>query len=496
MPLPTTEEPSEVAGPILDRSRKAQAEWQKLRFEQRLPFLDALRHELVTQRSDYVPSMATAIGRPMVETLVGEYLPVLEALRSLEDLVPPLLVDQHTAGPPPTMEGVSATVRMAPYGVVVIANGSQSPFAFPMTLAIDALATGNSVLVCASELHPRINENMRKMFRRANFPEDLVQVIAGDSETMRVIADARPDKFIYEGNDDVASRLAVLCADSGCEFHPVRRGKDMMLVLENADVERAVTGALTAAFATGGMQQGTLERIVVHDKVYDEFRMKFIDAIRTMNSHHAQLAAINDTYNPRRAQMLIEDAIAKGARVTYPAGEEPGRWIHWKAAVIEALSPKAKLSSQRLEGPGCALYRTDNPAEEAARLLRVLPANNLSVMGDAARADRLVLEELPAGRIAFNEPILGGTAVAGGVPVGAESPRGIGGPQNMLRAKLIVEGEDAGRRVAWFPYTDDKAYALMDAMEAMYGTEAGQRIKAALKLMINPTKRRLLRGEE
>jgi hypothetical protein len=66
----------------------------------------------------------------------------------------------------------------------------------------------------------------------------------------------------------------------------------------------------------------------------------------------------------------------------------------------------------------------------------------------------------------------------------------------MLRPKLMVHTEDEGRRIGWFPYTDDKAYAMMDAMEAMYGTQAGKRIKAAFKLALNPTMRKLIKGDE
>ncbi|MCB9894422.1 MAG: aldehyde dehydrogenase family protein [Planctomycetes bacterium] len=496
MPLPTTDEPSKVAGPVLEKARAAQAEWAKLRFEQRLPFFDALRAEMVSQRSDYVPAMATAVGRPMVEALTGEYLPVLEVLRTLDEVVPPLLVEHHSAGPPTTHDGLTACVRMVPYGVVLLTNGQPSPFAYPMTLMIDALAAGNAVILCGAEHHPRINETMRKMFRRANFPENLVQVIGGDTETIRVIVEAGPDKLIFDGDSELGSRLAQRCVSAGCEFQFVRKAKDMLVVLKNADLERALTAALTGAFASGGMRQGAVERIVVEDGVYDEFRMRFIDAIRTMNSHHAQLASINDAYNPRRAQMLIDDAIAKGARVTYPAGEEPGRWIHWKAGIIEALPANAKLSSERLEGPGCALYRTDKPAEEALKLLRILPANNVSVMGTPGRELTAQLEALPASRVSINEPLLGGAGLAGGAPLGPDLPRTMCGPHSMLRPKLIVHTEDNGRRIAWFPYTDDKAYALMDAMEAMYGTAAGKRLKAAFKLAINPTMRRLIKDGE
>jgi acyl-CoA reductase-like NAD-dependent aldehyde dehydrogenase len=476
VPLPK-DDTREVAGPVLQKARNAQAEWAKLRFEQRLPFFDALRGEMVGQRGDYVPAMATAIGRPMVETLSGEYLPVLEALRTLDEIVPPMLVEQHSAGPPATHGGISACVRMAPYGVVLIANGRNSPF-------------------CGAESHPRVNETMRKLFRRANLPENLVQVIGGDVETMRVIVEAGPDKFIFEGEEDIASKMAMRCAAAGCELQVIRKAKDMLVVLASADKDRAITAALSGAFGSGGLRHGAVERVIVEESIFDEFRMRFIDAIRTMNSHHAQLATINDGFNPRRAQMLIEDAIARGARVTYPAGEEPGRWIHWKAAVIEALPAKAKLSTERFEGPGCALYRTAAPADEALTLLHTLPANNISVFGAPDRELKAKLETLPAARVAFNEVLLGGTAASGGVPLGNDMPRSLCGVQSMVRPKLVLNSEDDGRRISWFPYTDDKAFAMMDAMEAMYGTQASKRMKAAFKLALNPTMRRLIKGEE
>lgn len=487
---------NQVAGSVLEKARAAQLEWAALRFEQRLSFFDRLRSELVLQRGDYVPSMATAIGRPMVETLSGEYLPVLEALRTLDEVVPPLLVDQHAAGSPVTHQGLSAAVRMTPWGVVLLANGARSPFAFPMTLAIDALATGNAVVLCGAEVHPRVNETMRKLFRRAEFPEGLVQVVGGDSETIRVLVEMGADKVIFEGDAELAARLARRCVASGADLQVIRKAKEMLVVLASANIERAITAALSGAFASGGLRQGAIERIVVEASIYDEFRMRFIDAIRTMNSHHAQLATIHDSFNPRRAQLLVEDAIAGGARVTYPAGENPGRWIHWKAAVVEALPPSAKLSTENFEGPGCVLYRAVSVADEAHTLLRLLPANNITVLGRPDRALTARLEALPAARVAFNEPLLAGAALSGGVPVGPETPRTICGPHSMLRPKLVVHSEDAGRRIGWFPYTDDKAYAMMDAIEAMYGTQAGKRLKASFKLLLNPSVRRLLQGEE
>ncbi len=492
-PLPESERPAAIAGSVLEKAREAQRVWAALRFEQRMPKFDALRKELVFQRGDYVPSMATAIGRPMVETLVGEYLPVLEALRTLEDIFPPLLVEWHSGEAALAADGQSACVRMVPWGIVVIVNPPMAPFGFPMAVAIDALAAGNAVILCASEQHPRVSETMRRMFQRAGFGDHLVQIVSGAPETVLATIDAAPDKFIFFGDTDVAAKLAARCTSLGVEFQHVRTGKDTLLVLPDAPLDRAVHAAMWGAFASGGMLPGSIERVVVVASLYDEFRMRFVEAIRAMNSHHAQLAAINESFNPRRFQMLIDDAVAHGARATWPAGEEPGRWIQWKAAVVENLGANAKLSHERIEGPGVVLYRSEKPAEDILALLSQAPAGTLSVVGKPSRELRAALERLPVSRVLFQDvfPSTAGSSQA----MGPELPRTRCGAASMLRPMVVGDGDPVSGRVAWFPYTDDKAYALMEAIEAAYGLETGKRIKAALRLALNPSKRRLLRGD-
>lgn len=493
IPLPADMQPRNVVGSVLGRAREAWANWASLRLEQRMAFFSRLCNELVVQRVDYVPSLATAIGRPMVETLVGEYLPLLEALRTLEDTVAPLLVDRYGAEPPLMHEGAVSALRAVPHGVVVIAVSASSPFGLPMTLAIDALAAGNAVLLCGAATNPRVNETMRKLFTRAGFPDGVVQVISGEDDSLRAVAESGPDLLLYEGDRDTASRLASMCVHSGADFRMMRRAKDVLLVMQGTPLERAVQAALWGSFSGAGMVYASVERVLVEASMFDEFRMKFIEAAREMNSHHAQLASVGDSFNERRYRALLDDAIARGARITFPAGEVPGRWIHWKAAIIEGLPPAAALSVEKLEGPGCSLYRVENAVSELAALLRVAPANHISVLGAPDRKQRAALEALPCARMSFNEPLLLGAAL-GGAPVGPEAPRTQAGPAAMLRPKVIVDGPSRGDRVSWFPYTDDKAFALMDAIEAVYSSEFKRRLGGNLRISFDSERKRLLRG--
>lgn len=482
--------------PIFDAARRAQKEWAALRFEQRLPKLDALRGELVIQRNDYVPSLATAIGRPMIEALCGEYLPVLEALQSLQDLVPQLLYDQHGAGAPFSAQGARALVRNIPWGVVLIFTPSDASFALPMVLACDALAAGNAVILCPGERHPRVTENIRKLFVRAGFPDGLVQVMGGQWRDRRGLLDGGADLCVFEGDAQQADHVARAGAEQGYAVRLGRPTKDLLVILPGCDLQRAVNGALWACFAGGGFARGRAERVVLPAAAYDEFRMKFLEGLRTLNSHHAQLANISDSLNQSRLQKILSDATEKGGRVTWPAGEEPGRWIHWKGGVLEGLADRALASLERLEGPVCALYRADDVVAEAERLHRLCPAATVSVMGQPTRQARAALEALPVARISLGEPMINGASFAGGESDGLTMPRAGAGPRMMLRTQVVVESQGGPSRIAWFPYTDDKAYAIMDAMESEYHTDRAKRMKAGFRLGLNGHKRRLLRGEE
>ncbi|MBX3473196.1 MAG: aldehyde dehydrogenase family protein [Planctomycetes bacterium] len=482
--------------PIYDAARKAQQGWAALRFEQRLPKLDALRAELVIQRNDYVPTLATAVGRPMVEALCGEYLPVLEALRAMEDVVPPLLYDHFGAASPSTSQGATNLVRNVPWGVVLILTPSDAPFALPMVLACDALAAGNAVVLCPGERHPRVAENLRKLFVRAGFPDGLIQVMGGQWRDRRSLVEGGPDLVVFEGVQAEADHICRAGAEHGFGVLVGRATKELLAVMPGADIGHAVRAALWAAYAGGGFARGRVERIVLHQSMYDEFRMRFLEGLRTLNSHHAQLAAIADSLNQGRFQKLLSDATDKGARVTWPAGEEPGRWIHWKGGVMENLPDRALASTERMEGPACALYRADDVAAEVLRLHRVSPASTLSVLGTPSRADRAALEQVPVSRICFGEPILNGGSFTAHGADGLGLPRGASGPRMMLRPQVVIESPGDPSRIGWFPYTDDKAYALMEAIEAEYHTDRAKRIKAGLKFSLNGHKRRLLRGQE
>lgn len=481
----------------MDAARGAQPGWRALRFEQRLPFLDRLRQEMVERRGDYVPSLATLSGRPMVEMLAGEYLPVLEQLRSLSTTVPPLLAEKNVEISNPVYPDVSLRMVPQPYGVVVAAVAFGPVFGQCMNLVVDAVATGNAAVVVCDEERPRVADLMEKMLERAKFPKGLVRVMTGGPRAMKSLIERRPDKFFFRGFQEQGAELAKYCALRGIDFSLGVSSKDILLVLEGADVPRAAQAAVWAAFAGGGMTGGAAERIVVHGHLYDEFRMHFMEATRTMNSHHAQLADIRNALDEHRVKELLTDAMAQGARVTHPAGENPGKWILWRPAIVEGLGANTRLAREQSLAPVCTLYRAEDVVYEVRKLLGEAPAATLNVLGTPRKGEWEELLALNVATLTLNEPAVGPGAWIGGGPSGTLVNQSHCGPQHMLRLRQVVEN-DFGElgRVGFFPYTDDKAQALMDAMPAFFDTRPFLRAKQRFNLLFKPAARRLIeRGE-
>ncbi|MCC6151353.1 MAG: aldehyde dehydrogenase [Planctomycetes bacterium] len=491
--LPVDDTAGQTVRDAMDAARGAQPAWRALRFEQRVPYLDALRQELVDQRNDHAPALATLSGRPMVELLAGEYMPVLEQLRSLPITAPPLMVERNAELSNPLYPDVSMRLSPQPHGVIVAGVAFGPVFGQCMNLAIDAIATGNAAIIVCDEERPRIAEIMERIFERARLPKGLVRIVTGGPRLMQAFIDRRPDKFFYRGYADHAAMLAQLCVMRGIEFSLGVSTKDILAVLETADPAEAARAACWTTFAGGGITGGSTERIVVASRIYDEFRVAFVDAVRTMNSHHAQLADIRNTLDDKRVKEMLVDAIAQGGRVTHPAGENPGKWILWRPAIVEGLPLHARLSKEQALAPICVLYRAEDVAYELRRMVGAAPAATLNVIGTPRKGEWDEIMALNVGTITLNEPTIGPSAWMGSGPSGNLVNHSHCGPQHMLRVRQIVEN-DYGEigRVGYFPYTDDKAHALMDAMPAFYDTKPFLRAKQRFALMFRTDLRRLI----
>ena len=170
-------------------------------------------------------------------------------------------------------------IRYAPLGVVAVISPWNFPLALPLRQAAAAVAAGNAVVLKPSELTPLSGAMVEELFRRAGAPPGLVRVVQGPGETVgdALVHHRGIDGIVFTGSTEVGRLVAQAAAERLCPVVLELGGKDPMLVLDDADLDRAVEGALWGAFANCGQACAGIERIAVPPGLHDEFVDRLAD---------------------------------------------------------------------------------------------------------------------------------------------------------------------------------------------------------------------------
>ncbi len=211
-----------------------------------------------------------------------------------------------------------------PYGVVAAITPWNVPFAIPFSIVATAVAAGNGVVLKPSELTPLTAEWIPRLLHEAGVPHGLVQIVQGEAPVGEaLVADEGVSKVFFTGSVAVGRRVAAAAGARGCPVVLELGGKDPMIVFADADLERAVDGAVFASFINAGQACVSTERIYVERPVHDEFARRLEERARAL--------ALGGEVGPlisERQRENVERLTPHGER-TATAGSS-SRW--WSAA--------------------------------------------------------------------------------------------------------------------------------------------------------------------
>src|SRR6202167_5224294 len=239
--------PTEVRAAVA-RARAAQPEWNAWGIRNRIEVLRRFQHILLARKTDGARRITLEAGKPLVEALLTEVLVVLDAARFLIDNAFAILREQTLAHGNLVMKTKSGRVLQEPYGVVGIISPWNYSFSIPATETMAALVAGNAVVLKPSELTPLIALALQSLLREAGVPNDIFQVLPGEGATGAALVASEIDKLIFTGSVATGRRIAQIAAVRLLPVVLELGGKDPMLVLEDADLDVASSGAVWGAF--------------------------------------------------------------------------------------------------------------------------------------------------------------------------------------------------------------------------------------------------------
>ncbi len=387
------------------RARTAQQAWAgcSLR-ERRAVFLRY--HDLLLKRQAQVLDLVQAeTGKARISAF-EELADVALTARYYANTAPKHLRATRRQGAFP---GLTRTIeRHVPKGVV----GVISPWNYPLSLAVSdaipALLAGNGVVLKPDAQTPFTALLAVELLSEAGLPRNLFQVVTGAGPVLGSALIAQVDYLMFTGSTATGRVVAEQCARRLIDFSAELGGKNPMLVLADADLDKTVEGAVRACFANSGQLCISVERIYVEDAVYDHFVPAFVDRVRRIRlaaglGWDADMGSLTGAPQLDRVRRHVADARAKGARVLTGARARPDLGpLFYEPTILEAVTDGMELAREETFGPVVAVYRVADVDEAIERANDSRYGLNASIWSTPSRAAQLATR-LRAGTVNINE---------------------------------------------------------------------------------------------
>src|SRR3954449_4347285 len=357
---------------MVARAREAQPTWEAAGFEGRADVLLAAHRWMVANAERVVTTIVGETGRPADETQLAELAYGLSALEFWARMAPAYLGDERIESASPFLRGRRLVVRYAPLGVVGVIGPWNYPLINSFGDCIPALAAGNSVVLKPSEITPLTSLLMVEMLAECELPEGVFQVATGRGATGAALVDA-VDMVMFTGSMKTGKRVMAQAAETLTPVSLELGGKDPMIVLADADLERAANAAVSYGMNNSGQVCISVERIYVEEPVYDEFLQRVSDKVGSLRRGPPGGPGSGDggaIIFPPQLELIdshVRDAVAKGATVVTGGkpGDGPGRF--YEPTVLTNVDHTMLCMREETFGPTLPVMKVGD-ADEAVAL--------------------------------------------------------------------------------------------------------------------------------
>lgn len=451
----------EAVAEKVKRVRANQPEWEAMGIEGRYQWLGKLRDWLLDNEERVLDTMQAETGKVRADASnEPAYLADLINFYGARaaSFIGEASVRPHT----PLLAAKKLRIQYRPFPVV----GIISPWNFPLILslgdAIPALQAGCAVVVKPSEFTPLGLAEVVEAWKREIGGPDVFDCVHGIGETGGALVD-EVDFVQFTGSDRTGRKVMARAAETLTPVSLELGGKDPMIVLADAELDRAANAAAWGGMMNSGQICLSVERIYVEEPAYDEFVDKLTAEVGRLRQ------GADDARNPKDVGAMtspnqtaivedhVSDAIAAGARALTGGKRVEGPGDYFEPTVLVDVDHSMKVMRDETFGPVVGVMKVRD-AEEAVRM-----ANDSryglggSVFGERERAEQ-VARRVECGAVNVNDVLINYFAMD--VPMGGWKQSGIGfrhgepGIKKYCRSESLVITRFGGKREAtWYPYT-------------------------------------------
>lgn len=298
----------------LQNARKAQAVWAKVPVADRIKKISAFVDAMLAMNQDVVPEIAQQMGRPV--KWGGEFKPFEQRARHMLDIAPTALAPLT----PAKQDGFTRFIEKTPLGVVLVIAPWNYPYLTAVNSVVPALVAGNAVILKHAAQTLLVGERFVEAMKAADLPQGLfTNLVLTHDDTAKILSSGSVNHANFTGS--VAGGRAIERAAAGTftTLGLELGGKDPAYVRADANLDHAVENLVDGAFFNSGQCCCGIERIYVHEKLYDRFVDGFVSLTKSyvLGNPLDEATTLGPMATKRGADVVrsqVKEALAKGAK--------------------------------------------------------------------------------------------------------------------------------------------------------------------------------------
>jgi succinate-semialdehyde dehydrogenase/glutarate-semialdehyde dehydrogenase len=437
--------------------------WQRQGFKKRARYLLKAREYLLNNLDDFAQTITLDNGKPLTEALTSEIYPVADLIYHYANQAQNILKGQRL---PVGVMGLlrrSSYVSFQPIGVIGVISPWNYPFSIPVGEVVMALLCGNTVCLKPSSVTPLVGEKIGEMFNAAGLPRGVFQVLSGGAEVGTALIESGVNKLLFTGSEEVGKIIMAKCAETVTPLVLELGGKDPMIVRHDADLELASSGAVWGAFTNSGQCCASVERVFVHESIFDQFVEMVVEKTSRLKQGNGLDPTVDIGPMTTRSQLKVveqqvDEAKERGATVHFGGERNEAQYGYfYLPTIITGVDHSYSCVCEETFGPLMPImpFSSDRQAIRLANYTRY--GLTASIWTKNYRHGQKMAGELRTGTVMINECVY--THALSQTPWGGCKASGFGrthsrfGLQELVALHHVHTNKLNIKDFWWYPYS-------------------------------------------
>ncbi len=488
----------------IQAAKKAFPSWRTLPLREKKGIFHKAKLILLQRISEAARLITAEKGSPYPESLSVEVQGALEALdyygQTLGRAARPQKMKHHVI----LFSNKKSYFHFQPLGVTLIISPWNFPFLIPFCDILGSLSAGNTVVFRPSTSTPLTGLLIGDILVRAGLPPGVLNVVnCNVQKAEKMILSPEIQTISFTGSVATGKKISELASRNLIHTVLELGGKDPMVVLKDADLERASRGAVWAAFMNTGQSCGSVERLYVAREIADDFIDRVLSLVKELKvgdpmAPEVDVGPMTTLSQLRTVEEQVKDAVDKGARVLH-GGTRPENLpgYFFQPTVLTGVNHSMKVMKEETFGPVLPIMAFSDPEEAVALANDSDYGLTASVWTRNKKTATWMAERIESGTVTVNDHMFSfaePAAIWGGIKqTGRGHTHGRYGLQELVNIKFI--SQDFSRKksqIWWYPYSAELPRLLEKSFVLFHHDRLLNKLKALFSLL--PYRSRVLSG--